>query len=406
MSDPSVPSSPPPPIPAMPLAYAYETNQRPGIITAIGVISIVVGSLGIIGSGLSGLYGVGIMLMAQVSNAMANAGGQMSTATGDDVLDTSQGLADADRAVVLAQVTKALSLTPQRAEHLDSLLAQQGERIFAFAGQPITPEAVSSRVSKSGRHEEEERADYFVTGWGTVQVADDYAVFETEGSEPFYAYAEELALGGTKTLDEAADLVVKEVESLAQVNDAQKKGLKEFLSLPTQGLIEDFQDPASDVISASDSGNGSLLISFLNGHVILDAQGKVTSSAVSNVTTAPIRVFNVSNGSVALVLLEAVASLGLAIYLLVIGIMTLRQSLRARMLHLVYAWVKIPISVLFAVGWAWLIYGLFDSGGGGGKDFAITFLCSFAAVSCIYPLALLFLMNRKSVKDYYEVKAG
>jgi hypothetical protein len=383
----------------MPLTYACETNQRPGIITAVGVISIVVGSLGILGSGLSGMYGIVFMIMSQVSNTMANVSAQ--TVTEEDSLDTSQGLADSDRAIVLAQVTKASSLTPERAGHLDSLLAQRGERIFGFAGQPVTPESISSRVTQSGRHDEDERADFFVTGWGTVQVTDEYAVFESEESEPFYAYAEELTQGEHKTLAEAADLVVKEVESQTTINEAQKKGLKEFLSLPTQGLIEDFHDPATDVMSASNVGDGSLLVTFINGHVILDSKGKVTSSAVSNFNTIAGGGMSVSNGSVTLVLLEAVASLGLAIYLLVIGILTLRQSLRARMLHLIYAWLKIPITLLFTLGWTWLIYDLFNSSGGGGKDFAITFLCSFAAVSCVYPLALLYLMNRKSVREYY-----
>src|SRR5207344_445471 len=67
--------------------------------------------------------------------------------------------------------------------------------------------------------------------------------------------------------------------------------------------------------------------------------------------------FKVSSAGAIIVGIESVLSLALAIYLLVAGILTLRQSLRGRQLHLIYAIIKIPLVIVAMIG----TYLLFSS---------------------------------------------
>jgi len=106
------------------------------------------------------------------------------------------------------------------------------------------------------------------------------------------------------------------------------------------------------------------------------------------------------------------AGLGLAIYLLVIGILVLRQSPRGRRLHLFYAVLKIPVTILGAAATWWLTTqfmeammanmgpaappaGMMSTGIGIQQVF-------LGVIGLIYPIALPIALQSRAVKDYYN----
>jgi hypothetical protein len=101
--------------------------------------------------------------------------------------------------------------------------------------------------------------------------------------------------------------------------------------------------------------------------------------------------------------------MGLAVYLLVCGILTLRQSARARRLHLVYAFIKIPLSITAGVASAWVMRDMMSgfAGAAGAPPLQVTLFTGFVPVllGCAYPVALLIALNLRWVREYYNASA-
>src|SRR3954447_7352779 len=69
-------SEPPPlmplaPVPVLPMDYS-SGQARPGIISAVGILSIVIASLGLLGGVVSGLYAVGFTVASAVTSKAAS----------------------------------------------------------------------------------------------------------------------------------------------------------------------------------------------------------------------------------------------------------------------------------------------------------------------------------------------
>ena len=102
----------------------------------------------------------------------------------------------------------------------------------------------------------------------------------------------------------------------------------------------------------------------------------------------------------------------LAVYLLVIAILTLRESPRGRRFHQVFAAIKIPLAVTGGVAFAWMMGGLLTSlralnpGLGGmsprSAQTMTTFGVAMAVAAIIYPVVLLIVLRSRAVKDYYN----
>src|SRR4051794_3037450 len=86
-TNPVAPVAPPPPLPMRVLPVEYSDGQysrlplrRPGIITAMGVISIVIACLSMLASGFSGLMSMGMMFATQMSARTATVMAQQQAA--------------------------------------------------------------------------------------------------------------------------------------------------------------------------------------------------------------------------------------------------------------------------------------------------------------------------------------
>ncbi len=89
-----------------------------------------------------------------------------------------------------------------------------------------------------------------------------------------------------------------------------------------------------------------------------------------------------------------------AVFLLITGIFTLRGS-RTRRLFYIYAPVRIALAVISGFAWFTLIDATTASGHSAGPAAAATTGCLAAAISLIFPVIVLILLQLRSVRDYF-----
>jgi hypothetical protein len=124
--------------------------------------------------------------------------------------------------------------------------------------------------------------------------------------------------------------------------------------------------------------------------------------------------FNISGALVAILVAEALGSIALAIYLLVVGIQVFRASFRAQLLLRIYAWFKIPLAIIAGVGLSLLGYQfavgittnvVINGGQTSSAPTASVFIIWGAVIALLgmaFPLALLIALRSRTVRDYYN----
>jgi len=147
----------------------------------------------------------------------------------------------------------------------------------------------------------------------------------------------------------------------------------------------------------------------------LASQAYATSTAAgggtnaAGPTTVPVmpRFITIDPDALRLSMIETIASFGLAIYLLVIGILAVRSSRAAGRLHLVYALIKIPLVIFMVIVWSRVMSGVWANMRAGGPrpppgptdaSAGVVWL----ALGLAYPIAVLIVLRLRSVRDYYH----
>jgi hypothetical protein len=420
-----------PPVPVQPIMYTTPASNRPGLITAIGVVSIVVGSLGLMFNGIAGLQAFVMMMVSNASKAAATAQQAKTvaaTAAPPKPVDP-LSMPSEDRQTVLRGLAMHRAISKPRREQLDALLLKCGRQIFRLRGSDLTVEVVRQNVNESDQLPDAkggEGPDFFIVGEGRIELADDHAKFAPgNGGEIVRVNAfdsgEQPNWQAGLTPPQVKAIIEKvEAQAGATLPAAQKTKLELLLGSPAQ----EYFDPAPTIIEATDqiqsvsyynipggaapgSGRGQLSLTTGQGMIVLDGQGNTINSATWGGNAgfggggAGINV-NMTAAVVALVC--AGLSLGLAIYLLVIGILMLRQHPRGGRLHKVYAVLKIPVAIAGGIAWIafWRSIGAGAGGPGAGFTSAMTTAAVIAIViGCLYPVALLIALHTRAVWEYY-----
>ena len=328
MGEPTLPPPPPVPVHGQQLEYAYLVRRRPAIVTAIGVMSILVGLASLLASG------AGLTVAGAAYNVKQH----------------------------IQNMPPPTPPTP-----------------------PAPPTAAATRPA---------------TGPTTAPAT---------------------APATAPTALSASDVQVVLTAVQAQVTDTaltaqQLATLQALLEEPNQDLAfpSSAAIPASHYVAGLDvDENGTAHVVFMNVIVSISGQGQVvakqpTSAIPRNIAGA------ISNTAMGLAILESVASGALAIFLIVAGVLTLRQPLGGRRLHWTYVAIKVPLAILAILAWAWLAYGLNK----GMNTLALlaaspgpeTFIGMFWFVALVlgtgglaYPIALVFALRSRAANEYYNM---
>lgn len=378
-----------------------------------------------------------------------------------------EGMGLADRAAVVNAFGQIEVLTPDRVRQLDAILLEAGHKVLPFRQATPTAADIFASLKDHGTLPSADPADadpvYFDTPTGRLELHNDRALFRpadqsdliratapppgttpdeaeeppptpatpppavarpprppavTPGGavDPFASDDDPTPPGGTTQPTAAAPvapvtgnaLTPAQIQSVIQktqvvcknkLNPAQVAALQAELASPTQELVPPglVWSPVQDAYFQPD---GTATIRMGKGFVTLDPNGTIIDQASNRMPVIAIQPL-----SIATVLGESAASFALAVFLMVAGILTLRQSRRGGWLHLIYAIGKIPLAVLGGIGMAWVTTGFVNSvavrGGGAGGGMA-TFGVVMAVAGLVYPVVLLFVLFSKSVRDYFR----
>ena len=434
------------PMPAQPLPYVIPDRAgRPGLITAIGVLSIVLACIGGFWGLITTFQAVGFYFASVMSASVAAAQAKATQAqlpvavsqpSPGEIVVGPHGMNAQEREAAIESLIRLRPLTPARRRHLDMILAS--------SGQDIGPGEVTQSGTMEQLRTDEQPPDFFVTSRGRLEVFNDRAVFfpltgaiiraaapplppagapsppvaprpaepeeDTEGATVVVGPAGSPATGPATPATSSLALSPAEVQAIVQqaqtvsgngLNPSQANALTSVLSSPGHMLVTPGAAQGA-VISAYTGADGSAVVMFSNGgSVTMDPKG-----AVTNVTSVPTFTgFSISPVALGMMVVTSLLLMALAVYLLVCGILTLRQSPRGRRLHLIYAFIKIPLTVAAGVASAWVMSDMMSGLPGGGA--APTRVALFTGVvpvllGCAYPVALLIALNVRSVREYYS----
>ena len=108
-------------------------------------------------------------------------------------------------------------------------------------------------------------------------------------------------------------------------------------------------------------------------------------------------------------IIESILSGLLAIYLLICGILILRQHNASAKMHVIYAVLKIALVILGAIGWTQLLsdwtttsYVTRGSVATGGLTSVWIGVMIGAVLSVAYPIALLIALRTKTAREYFQ----
>ena len=361
------PEPPPVPLRALPLEYVHvQSARRPGIVTAIGVMSVIVASLSLITNLSTALQSVGMMIVSRIP-AAAPGGATVTAGPGGVVVATGsvnvtpaagsgrattnpvggtnpiRGWPPAARAAAVRALGEIRPLSPAQRARLDALLAECGADVFPFDARAATPQQVKANVSEHGVRRPgttNAGADYFVTGAGRVELSSELAAFVP------------------------ADRMRDEVR------------------VTSEGVVG----------TRSTSGNATIAATM-----------PAFANPLAGMSTAPF----------VWMLVESLVSLGLAVYLLVIGILVLRHSPRGARLHWAYVWLKLPLAVVGALAYGWMMAEMMRgmsrtlaaAGGGAGFPLPGFFFALYSVIMLLigwaYPIGLIFALRSRGVRAYY-----
>ncbi len=464
--------------------YVYGAQSRPGLVTALGITSIIVASLSIICSLFSGCTSLGIM-----SNARrAAATGRMTTmptvsVSASSIYSSTQpaaimpespmqadGLGEADRAALLdaIQNKRHSQFPPGRWRQVNGLLAQHGRLIFDNSSR-LSIQSAMKDIAKSGQ----EYADTGKTGPdffffqsgdvcklpGQLKVWDDHAVYYVDGGETIRVAIKEDSVNpsaGTNapgpfnvtptpapnpalTSNSVASVSTfpgfDSTESSTLIATISQRSNNKLNASQTQALSNEFQSPGgarwvtpssnlagltSQVKSAIARGDGSMTIAFQSAQLTVDSSGAIDFSQSSPMAgfsggagaggfVTPM--LGVDSSACTAASIEAVLSGLLAIFLLVTGILLLKQKPITHRFYLIYAIAKMLVGI---VG-IWAFSTILKSMSAPENDpmmLGRSLLAAFSGmatamlvigiIGLIYPLVVLIVLMSKSMKDYYK----
>ena len=415
----------PPPIPPRapqpvhPLVYTDSVAKtRPTAVTVIGVLAIVFGGLGLLSGGAATLVSFSVLKLQSIVAASAP-----TTPSTPDFAGP-KGFDEADRQIIVDAFAAKHPLTAPQIKELSFLLGDVGTRIVpGLSNNNTTIDSADAyeRANLTGETGDAvEGGVWFDLPSGRLTVTDSNTLFTPALDSALSPVQRTSIRHGTNPVDPSQLNVaevqavidrVQDLSSTTPLNAAQIAGLRQKLSSGARLLVGapvDLPDLLSQVRSTSVTKDKTAIVSLRSATLVISPNG-VVNSAPSFSGRSPFP--KMSRQPLIAFVTGSVLNVALAIYLLVVGIVTLRNTLAARTLLLIYAVVKILVTLL-ATGagwWAWHEFwsALSTQNGtsGSAQPNTLPLLMTVAAafIGCAFPVAVVMLLRTKSVRSFYSV---
>jgi hypothetical protein len=404
------------PVGAIPPEATYSWPQRlgpPRLVIAIGVWSIVVASLGLIGGPVSALTLAAVVAARTSPAVVAPVTAPAALAAPVTEVVDPDGFSASDRAAAIEGLSRVRQMTQGQQSQLDELLAEFGHALFS-TGSPVDPAVVAASVTTSGQlgtldtAAADSATTYFVLANGRLELTDTRAVFFPGPGQPsLHAVAyvlPDLPADATTAPPLSDDAIRSTMRTIARMNGSRPKaaqvqamltllrGSAQQVVLPTK----DGSDPATEVANAMSDPDGTLTV--LTAHAGTSCTVTVTTAGQVSASLATPNAAAVgpppNSAALGFVVILSAVELAIAIYLLVIGILTVRRSRLGRVLHWIYVGVKLPVAVGVVVAMTMLGSSISGAGTSG-------WWVAGASIGLIYPTVLIFALFARTVREYY-----
>lgn len=441
--------------PAWPEPVDYRSSMvrsysRPGIITAIAVTGIIVAALSMITTIFTGCTSALVM-----GNSRNSAGATRTPLPKTGITVTTaqprsvNALSDSDSIAVIHALTLRRQLLEVRRGSLKNFLAEHGKLVFDDSDGGLTSNKITARIGQTGTEFSNGKTgpEFFVLTAGPgiklpgrLRLFDDRAVFKPDDYSPDLrseAKADDPAAATESAITEGLDddqvrAVIGQIKAQSNnnLNAAQTATLTSLLQTPAYAnWLQDSSTIAgltAQVKSAAVADDGSVIITFTMGKLTLDPQGNhvgpmpVAPPAIA--ATQPVNpiasgwgggTLRVDQTSCSLGMADAAVSGMLAIYLLVIAILSLKRNPIGRKFYFIYIAVKIAIGIVAVIAFSGIITslnatsapGTFSIAQSASRFFAgiASAALTFSIIGLAYPVViLLVLMLSKTARDYYR----
>ncbi len=403
----------------MSASYYSPYVQRPAVLSAIGVLSIIVASVSL-------LVDFGSLSFANVVSRFARATTPASTvapapapakqAAAEYV--AAQGLSSSQRGIVIGALQAMHPISDARQKQLDGLLADVGQEVIQISPDNLTSDRVTAYVTDvrqmpSGSGGEPD--DLFILGSGRLQISDQSAIFFPQDSpSPIRSgggsYTD--SSGQTHLASEQIAGVIDRVQTMCNhaMNDTQQTALATELAAPAQTLITPGNSVAvvaGQVQNAQMLPDGTLAVTTVNGSMSFGPSGQSYPGIVSATVAAspwgkgPV----VVKGDANLLVIDGLLSFVLAGFLLASGIVLMRNSPMARWMLVGYGIAKLLGTVLSVCA----VYTIGQELGGGDSDaqsVAMAWAIILGAPGAVWAVVVLIVMSLRSAREFLSVPAG
>jgi hypothetical protein len=333
-----------------------------------------------------------------------------------------QSLPPADASAAVIELTKTLSLDGAHIRELDKLMRSHG-RVVLGVDEDASVGADTVRSALTGHGTDADKGSvYFTTPQGRVDVFGDHATFAsadggtsidtsvTNHSESMNQNVTATTSGpaGTPSTTLTTAQVAQVMAAVRQaqpvpLNPKQLASLRAELSKPNQQLVTP-GDAAPVGLVTNQTGSNATIRFDTGSALVLGPQGQVVSSGPFFPT------FTISGSVMGMVIGEAAASIAVAIYLLVVGIMVFRSYPKTPRLLRIYAVLKIALALLAGTAITMMGYqfasGIAASSGmpspGSASVGFIIWGIMIAVLGAAFPIAVLITSSTRTFREYFN----
>lgn len=447
-----------PPVWTPPVDYrtaGVGAYARPGFVTAFAVFAIITAALSFLASAFTGCSSAIMLGNAQRGTTAIRMGRAMpTTGPAAPTPASPNGLSPGDVSVVgvVLRNRAARGMAAARQRQVEAFFAEHGKlviddpagltsrKVYESLGQTGQEYA---NPAATGAHFFDFKAAPLVKTPGRLRVFDDRAAFEPEDHGPTLRSVAAATAGATDPLtgeefadngldDAGANAVINQIRTDSQntLTPGQAATIRATLQSPSYSVwvtpSSTAPGLAAQVRSVVARQDGSMTITFVTARVTLDKDGRVIEGPAGSPVAASTQPAAAGGGGIlfgsisvsptgcALAVGEAALSALLAIFLLIVAILALRQSAGVRRLYLIYAVAKLILGVIAIVAFSRIIGSL--SAGTDAYGYAQSMARGFSgvarvalvvtAIGMVFPLVLLLAMTlNRSVKAYYRTSA-